>query len=185
MMKEFSMHILDIAQNSIRAEAQNVTVAIDEDLVGNRLSFYIEDNGTGMSAEVIEKVRDPFTTSRSTRKVGLGIPFLEQTCIQCGGGLDIESVVGEGTKITATLDYDSIDRPPMGDIAGCMHILFVMNPDIDFRYIHKHNGQAFEIGTAEIKEVLDGVPLSEPSVMEWIKENIVEGLADIGVGGNM
>jgi hypothetical protein len=179
MMRDFSMHVLDIAQNSIRAEAKLVTIEIVEDEINNRFAFTVEDDGFGMSAEMLRRVRDPFTTSRTTRKVGLGIPMLEQTCQMCGGGLDITSTEGVGTKLTAYMLYDSIDRPPLGDIEGSMHILLVTNTGLDFKYIHRFNEKVFELDTREIKEVLGGVPLDEPEVSAWVKENIAEGLAEI------
>ncbi len=180
MMKEFSMHILDIAQNSIRANATKITIEIDENITKDYLMFSIEDNGCGMTKEMIEKIRDPFTTSRETRKVGLGIPFLEQTCLMCGGSLDIKSKVGVGTKLTCRLLYNSIDRPPMGDIASSIHLLVIMNKDVSFKYIHTINDKQYMLDTEEVAEILgDEVPIDSPEISEWLKQNIVEGLAEL------
>ncbi|MDR1530725.1 MAG: ATP-binding protein [Clostridiales bacterium] len=186
MMRELSMHIMDITQNSVRADARNVEVRVCEDLRANKLSFSVSDDGCGMSPELVEKVRDPFTTSRTTRKVGLGIPMLEQTCLQCGGFLEISSQVGLGTAIKAQMDYDNIDRPPLGDMANTIHVLAIMNPDINLKYIHQYisasgQGREYCLDMAEVKEVLDGLPLDEPSVMEWIKGNIEEGLNGLNI----
>ncbi|MDR2903115.1 MAG: ATP-binding protein [Clostridiales bacterium] len=182
MMKDLSMHILDIAQNSVRAEATDILLEIDENPAENRLTITIGDNGKGMSAEMLESVRDPFTTSRTTRKVGLGIPMLEQTCLQCGGKLDLISTPGKGTTITASMDYNNIDRPPLGDLVDSLLILVITNQHINFKYSHIYNGNPFVFNTAEIKEVLGDVPFDEPDVRDWIKGFLTEGLAEIKEG---
>ncbi len=170
------MHILDIVQNSIRAEASYIKILVDEDIVNNRLTFSVSDDGCGMSEEMLRTVRDPFTTSRTTRKVGLGIPMLLQTCRMCNGDLTLDSELGKGTTITATMDYDNIDRPPMGDMANSLYILIVANPSMDFYYRHKINEHEFELDTKEIREVLGDVPLNAPDVCQWLKETIYEGM---------
>lgn len=176
MMKELSMHILDIVQNSIKAEANEIEIIITQSEQNDVLSIEITDNGCGMSEEMLSKVRNPFTTSRTTRKVGLGIPMLEQTCLQCGGELTLKSAVGTGTTVKASMSYKNIDRPPMGDLINTIHILFVTNLEIDFKFRYFFNELSFEIDTAQIKEILDGVPLNEPSVMLWLKESLAEGI---------
>lgn len=178
-MKELSMHILDIAQNSISAGANLITIEIVEDNARDIFSFLIVDDGCGMSPEVLQNVRNPFTTSRTTRKVGLGIPMLEQSCLQCGGHLELESEVGKGTRLFAVMEYNNIDRPPMGDIKNSMYLLILMNPDRDFVYRHTYNENLYELDTRELKEVLDGVPLNDPSVAEWLKDNIFGGIDEI------
>lgn len=178
MMKELSMHILDIVQNSIKAGASSIEIIIVENEQDDLLSIEITDNGRGMPEDMLESVRDPFTTTRTTRKVGLGIPMLEQTCLQCGGGLTIRSAEGAGTTVKAAMSRKNIDRPPMGDLIDTMHILFVTNLEIDFIFRYLFNEFLFEIDTAQIKDILDGVPLNEPSVMQWLKDSLTEGLAD-------
>ncbi len=178
MLREISMHILDIAQNSIVADATEIKISVNEDIDHNMLSFSIEDNGKGMTSEMTESVRDPFTTSRTTRPVGLGIPFLDQTCRQCGGCLTIQSEVGVGTKLVATMEYDNIDRPPLGDMAGSIQVLFIGHNGVNIIYEHTVNDKSFSISVKEIEEVLDGVPLNEPSVAIWIKENIEESILE-------
>lgn len=176
MMKELSMHILDIVQNSIKAGASNIEITIIQNEPDDIMSIEIADNGCGMSEEMLGKVRNPFTTSRTTRKVGLGIPMLEQTCLQCGGELALKSAPGEGTTIKAAMSYKHIDRPPMGDLINTIHILLVTNLDIDFIFRYFFNELSFEMDTAQIKEILDGVPLNEPSVMLWLKDSLTEGI---------
>lgn len=176
------MHILDVVQNSIAAGARQIDVTIDQDEASNRFSFCVEDNGKGMTPEFLAQVRDPFTTTRTTRRVGLGIPLLEQTCEMCGGQLILESTPGKGTLLKAEMQDDNIDRPPLGDIASTMLILLTTTETADFTYVHRHNGAAFRIDTREIKEVLgEDIPLSSPEVMAWIKENLEEGLAEIDI----
>lgn len=180
-MKELSLHILDIAKNSVKAKASLIEVIINEDEEKNLLSIGINDNGCGMTEEFLKTVRDPFSTTRTTRKVGMGIPLFEAASVQCGGGLDITSEVGVGTKVTATFMLNHIDRAPLGDMPGTMKTLIWGSPEIDFLYRHTKNGQEFTLDTREIKQVLGGVPLDNPDVLAWIDEYIIEGLNGISV----
>ncbi len=179
MMKDFSMHILDIVQNSIRANATKIEIKVTEDEMADLFLFSVADNGSGMSEAFMKEVRNPFTTSRTTRKVGLGIPMLEQTCQQCDGNLEIKSTLGVGTTIIATMSYKNIDRPPMGDLCSSIHIVVVTNPTVQFKYIHKFNNKEYILDTEVVQEILEDVPITEPSVMKWLKEDIEAGLAEI------
>jgi len=180
-MKELSLHILDIAKNSVKAKASLIEVIINEDEEKNLLSIGINDNGCGMTEEFLKTVRDPFSTTRTTRKVGMGIPLFEAASQQCGGKLDITSEVGVGTKVCATFELNHIDRAPLGDMPGTMKTLIWGSPEIDFLYRHTKNGQEFTLDTREIKQVLGGVPLDNPDVLAWIDEYIIEGLNGISV----
>ena len=180
-MKELSLHILDIAKNSVKAKASLIEVIINEDEEKNLLSIGINDNGCGMTEEFLKTVRDPFSTTRTTRKVGMGIPLFEAASQQCGGKLDITSEVGVGTKVMATFELNHIDRAPLGDMPGTMKTLIWGSPEIDFLYRHTKNGQEFTFDTREIKQVLGGVPLDNPDVLAWIDEYIIEGLNGISV----
>jgi hypothetical protein len=153
-MKDLSLHILDIAQNSISAKAALIQIVIEEDKVNNRYVLIIEDNGTGMSAEVLAKVTDPYTTSRKTRKVGMGLPLLKLNAEFANGNLDITSELGVGTKITAMFEFDHIDRVPIGDISGIVVMLASMNPNIEFIYKHITPKGEYCFDTKEIKELL-------------------------------
>ena len=124
-MKELSLHILDIVKNSVKAKADLIEIKIDEDRAGNRLVIEIIDDGCGMSEEFLKRVRDPFTTTRTTRKVGMGIPLFEMAAVMAGGSFDISSKVGEGTKVAAVFAYDSIDRAPLGDMVGTMQTIYI------------------------------------------------------------
>lgn len=177
-MRELSLNVLDIAQNSIVADATLVTVAVEE--ADGMLRILIEDNGRGMTAEQLEQIRDPFYTTRTTRRVGMGIPLFRMAAEMAGGTLSIESEVGVGTTVTASFRLDHIDRMPLGDIAGTMESLIQLNPTIDFVYRHTVNGQEFVLDTRELREILGDVPLSEPDILAWISGNLEEGIQSLG-----
>ena len=174
-MQDISMHILDIVENSIRAKATVIQIHIKEDREENLFSFTVTDNGKGMSPALLKEVKNPFTTSRTTRKVGLGIPMLNQTCQMCGGTLEIESKEQAGTRLTASMELNHIDRPPLGDISSTIYILIISNPWIDFHFTYQ-NKEIFVFDTIKIKEALDGVPITEPEISRWIKEALQEGI---------
>lgn len=173
-MRDLSMHVLDIVQNSIKAGAALVTVAFDVDQDGI-LTFSVRDDGCGMSPAFLERVTDPFTTTRTTRKVGLGIPMLKQSAETCGGTFGIESEEGKGTFIHASFDLKNIDCIPMGDICDSLLTLVVLNPERpEFLYHAASPEQEALFDTREIRQALSGVPLNEPSVTAWMKESIEE-----------
>lgn len=178
-MRELSLHITDIVQNSIVAGAKLVTVEISENTEKNLFEIVIGDNGKGMSEELVKKVSDPFTTSRTTRKVGLGIPLFKNAAEMTGGYLSIDSVLGEGTKVKATFAHDHIDRQPLGDIAGTMLATIVSHTDVDFYYKHSYNGKDFVFDTREVRAVLGDISFSEPDVYMWIKGCLEEGEREI------
>lgn len=171
-MEDISLHILDIAENCITAEASRIRIKIVEDTRDNILTVEVNDNGRGMEKELLENATDPFYTTRTTRKVGLGIPLLAQSAREGGGDISVQSKRGEGTSIKATFQYDHIDRRPLGDIGQTMIILIVSNPDIDFIFEHKVNDSEYTLNTAEIKKELDGVPINTPEVIRIIKDDI-------------
>lgn len=174
-MKELSLHILDIVQNSIVAGASVVTLEITEDTAGDVLEFIVTDNGKGMSPDFMQRVMDPFTTSRTTRKVGLGLPLLKHACEACGGSLQITSTVGEGTVVTARFGYSHIDRQPLGDMAQTMHGLMTSHEAVDFVYRHTKDQVTFSADTREMKTILGDVPLSAPEVLLWLLEYLRDG----------
>jgi len=176
------LHILDIAENSVRAGSSLVHIDICIDANKDDLTIIIDDNGSGMSEELVERVKSPFTTSRTTRKVGLGIPLFTASCEITGGRLDIESEIGKGTKLTARLKFSHIDRPPLGDIAETVATLTLMNPSMDFVFSAKYN-ETFEYDTRQIKATLGDVPITYPEVMVFIREYLQEGIKQV-FGGN-
>lgn len=183
-MKELSLHILDIVQNSIAAGANLVNINIVEDLTTDIFAIEVIDNGCGMNKEYAEKIKDPFTTGRKSRKVGLGIPLLYAASKRCEGDLEIQSEKGKGTRISAWLKHSHIDRAPLGNMVETMEILIACNPDVDFIYNHKINGKEFNFDTREIKKILGVVPINETDVLVWLKEFLKEGLNSINGGAN-
>ena len=177
-MRELSLNVLDVAQNSIAAAATLVTIEIEE--AKGMLTIRIGDNGRGMTDEQLEQIRDPFYTTRKTRRVGMGIPLFRMAAEMAGGSLAIESEVGVGTTVTACFGLDHIDRMPLGDMVGTMDTLIRLNPGIDFLYRHTVDERSFELDTRSLREVLDGVPLSEPDIMDWIDANLTEGIQSLG-----
>lgn len=179
-MKELSEHILDIAKNSVEAGARQVEITLDEDEQG-WLTIVIADDGRGMSEALLRKVSDPFTTTRTIRKVGMGIPLYRQTAEQTGGSLEIQSVPGAGTTVTARVNVRHLDCPPAGDLPGSIALLIQGSPDIDFMYRHTVPGGAVTLDTRDLRQELGGeVALSEPAVFQWIREYLSEQEAQIG-----
>jgi hypothetical protein len=175
-MKELSLHILDIVQNSITAEASRIEVLIDENISENQYVIIIIDNGKGMDEEMLQLVTNPFFTTRTTRKVGVGISLFKQNAEQTGGSLTIESKIGEGTKVKAIFGYDHLDRPVLGDMAGTMTLLIGANPQIRFIYNHNTSLSEFEFDTNEVKEELGKVPINHPDILKALRELIEENL---------
>ncbi len=173
-MRELSLNILDIAQNSITANASLITIEIAENTVEHTLLIGIYDNGKGMSETQVKSVIDPFFTTRTTRKVGMGIPLFKMAAEQTGGNLEIESELGVGTQIRAIFKTDSVDFTPLGDVASTIQMLITMNTDRDFVYKHKVDKKEFVCDTRELKAILGDVPLDTYEVSQWILEFIKE-----------
>ncbi len=173
-MEELSLHILDIVQNSIAAGATLIEIEIAEDTDADTLTVTIKDNGKGMSEETVKAVTDPFTTSRSTRRVGLGIPLLKLAAELTGGKLEISSELAVGTIIKTVFGHSHIDRQPLGDMASTIHQLVVMNEAIDFLYTHKVNSKEISLDTKELRNILGEVAFSNYEVSLWILEYLRE-----------
>lgn len=177
-MKELSLNVLDITKNSTKAGATLVTIYIQES--EDELVISIEDNGCGMDEETVKEVTDPFYTTRTTRKVGMGIPLLKMAAEQTGGYIDIKSVTidsdgaNHGTKITACFNKKHIDFTPLGDIVSTVQLLVQGDPNVDFVYIHDKNSGRVELDTRELREVLEDVPLNSFEVLSWIGDNLKE-----------
>ncbi len=173
-MRELSLNILDIAQNSISAGASLTEILVKENTTEKTLLIGIYDNGKGMSDEQVKNVQDPFFTTRTTRKVGMGIPLFKLAAEQTGGSFKITSELGVGTRVDALFKTDSIDFTPLGDIEATVSTIVSMNEDKDFVYTRSVDEKEFVFKSADIKKILDGVPLSEPSVINWIEDYIRE-----------
>lgn len=180
VFRDLAQHILDIAENGIKADATLLNIDIHEQLDDDRLTITVRDNGHGMDGEMLARVVDPWFTTRTTRNVGLGIPFFKQTAEMCGGRFEIRSEPGRGTATKATFQHSHIDRPPLGDVTGTLLCLIVGNSDVDFDYHHRVNDRDFSLETREIREILgDEVPLSDPGVLAFLRETLEEGLASL------
>ena len=178
-MQELSLNILDVAQNSVVAGASLIEIEIAASEENSLLSIMIKDNGKGMDRQTLANVENPFFTSRTTRKVGLGIPLFKMAAQQTGGDFAITSAVGVGTTVKAVFDTSHIDFTPLGDVWDTVAILIQMNEDIDFVYTVKKGEAEFVCDTRQLKEVLEGAPLSDPMVVRWIKEFIEENQFEI------
>ena len=173
-MRELSLNVLDIAQNSIAAGAALTEITVQEDTADDRIVITVKDTGRGMTPAQVRKVSDPLYTPRTTRKVGMGIPLFRMAADMAGGGLSIASAPGKGTTVTATFVRSHIDRMPLGDMTGTVVALIRMNPDRDFRYVRRYNDREFALDTRELREVLGDVPLDTPEVAAWISGYIEE-----------
>ncbi len=179
-MKELSLNILDITENSVKAGATLTEILIDE--TDNLLTIKIKDNGCGMNEETVKSVVDPFYTTRTTRKVGLGVPLIKLAAEQTGGKFSIESSVDEinhGTLITAEFVKGHIDFTPLGDIVSTITTLIQGHPDTDFKFVHNKNGAAVSLMTTEIRDVLGDVPLNTYDVIKWIEDYLFEQYNEI------
>ena len=176
------MNVLDVAENSTRAGASLVQIAVEADTVLDRLTIVIADDGCGMTPEQVAQVTDPFYTSRTTRKVGLGVPFFKYAAESTGGSFTIQSEPGTGTTVTAVITLSHIDRMPLGDITSTIHTLVVYHPDTEFLYRYRYNDRSFVLDTREFREVLDGVPFDTPEISEYIKDYLSENKLDTDGG---
>lgn len=173
-MRELALHILDIAENGVNAGAGLLTISILEEKERNTLAVTIEDDGSGIAEGVLEKVTDPFYTTRVTRRVGLGLSLFRETSRRCDGHFSITSVEGKGTWVTATFRLDHLDLPPLGNVAGCIVALIAGHPEVELVYTHRVNGEEFALDTRDIKKELDDVPINAPKVLQYLGKVIQE-----------
>jgi anti-sigma regulatory factor (Ser/Thr protein kinase) len=171
-MEDLSLHILDIAENSINAGAKNIEINIIEDTKNNLLTLEIIDNGKGMDPETKNKVTDPFYTSRTTRKVGLGLPMLKDSAEAANGKIEIDSRPGSGTKVTANFQLSHIDRKPIGNIAETLVALIAGNPNTEISYIEKSDSNKFIFDSNEIKNRIKDGQINSPEVLIFIRNYI-------------
>lgn len=179
MLPEISLNILDIAQNSISAKASLIQIMVETDSEQNLLNVTIADDGKGMTEEMLTAVTDPFFTTRTTRSVGLGIPFFKQAAECTGGNFSVNSFPGSGTTVTAQFHTDHIDCMPLGDVNATVYALVTMNSAIDFVYERRVDGRSFVLDTRQMREILGDVPFDEPEVAEFIRSYLEENETDI------
>ena len=174
-MEEISLHILDIAENSLRAGAKNVEILVIRDRAQDLLKIDVRDDGNGMDAETLARARNPFFTTKH-KKTGLGIPLLAQAAEQAGGGLTIDSAPGSGTRVTVTFQWSHIDRPAMGAMADTLLTIIAGHPELDLVYEECLDGHAFRLDTREIKNELDDVPINSSAVLEALRGMLKDGM---------
>ena len=184
-MTEISLNILDVAENSTRAGASLVTITVSADTAADRLTVVIDADGCGMTEEQVGHVTDPFFTTRTTRKVGLGVPFFKYAAESTGGSFTIQSQPGVGTTVTAVFVLSHIDRMPLGDISSTIHTLVVYHPDTDFRYIYEYDGKSFTLDTREFREILGDVPFDTPEISSYIMEYLTENKLETDGGASL
>ena len=179
-MLEISLHILDIVNNSVKANASLISVEVREAIAENILEIKIGDNGCGMDQEFLSQVLDPFRTTRTTRKVGMGLSLFKAAAENTGGSLKIDSQKDVGTNVKVQFVYDHIDRQPLGDMGETMLTLISGNTSIDFVYTHSVDDKVFSLDTREVKQILgEDVSLGSPEIVRWLSEYIKEGLEEI------
>jgi anti-sigma regulatory factor (Ser/Thr protein kinase) len=174
-MEDISLHILDIAENSIRADAKCVTIIVARDEKNDLLRVEVIDDGKGMDAETLARVRDPFFTTKH-KKTGLGIPLLTQAAEQTGGKLVIESAPGAGTRVSVTFGLSHMDRPAIGNMAETLITLIAGHGDRDYIYEEREGEFSFRFDTREIKADLDGVPIDSPAALEAVRGLLQDGI---------
>ncbi len=181
-MEDLSLHILDIVENSIEAGADRVDILLEEDTTRDRLLLEIKDNGKGMDEGTAKKVTDPFFTTKTVRRIGLGLPFLKQAAHECEGCLTVTSEKGKGTTISAVFRRSHIDRKPIGDMGATIMVLIAGNPDVDFIFRYRRDDYTYGLDTREIRDELDGIPINSPEVLDVLRKDIEKGLRASGAG---
>ena len=173
-MKELSLYILDLVQNSLRAQAKCICIWVKDSASEDRLEIAIEDDGHGMDSALLARVTEPFITTRTTREMGMGIPLFQMAAQLTGGGFDIDSTLGRGTTLKGVFVRSHIDTPPLGDMAETLVTLVHGAPDVDFSYRYQTDAQTLTFDTKEIREILEDLPLNMPDVLSWIREHLKE-----------
>ncbi len=179
-MRELSLHVLDLIENSLAAGAQRVRVSIDEDTRANSFRICVADDGCGMDAETQARAVDPYYTTRTTRHVGLGLPLMKAAAERCAGCFDLTSQLGKGTTVTAVFQRDHIDRAPLGDMVSTLMGALLRGGDRwDLEYIHRVDDRKFELDTAQIREVLGDISFGHPAVREWLESYLRQGYEEL------
>ena len=175
-MRELSLHILDVVENGITAGGNCIWIKVEEDHQADQLKILIRDNGHGMPLEKQQNINDPFITSRTTRRVGLGLSLLAAAAERCEGTMRVDTAPGKGTEVEATFRHSHIDRAPLGDMAATVTTLIIGNPGIDFVYSHRIDGEEFSLDTREIRAEMEDLSLSDPLVIHHLAESIRSSL---------
>jgi len=171
-MEDLSLHILDIVENSIGAGARHVEIRVRESLQDDLLSIEIDDDGSGMREETLEKATDPFFTTRTTRRIGLGLSLFEQAAKRAGGEFTIASRPGAGTKVRGVFQHSHVDRQPLGDVAQTLLTLAIGNPQTEFTYLHRTGDSEVSFGTREIQAQLGDTPIHSPQGLAAVRRSL-------------
>lgn len=178
-MRELALHLLDLAENSIRAGATLIEIIVTENSQADMLTLEISDNGRGMSREMLAKATDPFFTTKDVRRTGLGIPLFSQAAKTAGGSFSITSEEGKGTKISAAFRSSHIDRQPLGDLPGALAAIIVGNPEMDIRLVCRKDSRVYAFDTKELRAELEEIPLNHTEVLNVLRNNIRQGLDEL------
>ncbi|GAB4557521.1 MAG: ATP-binding protein [Anaerolineae bacterium] len=178
-MRELALHLMDIAENSVTAGARTVEIAVEESVADDRLRLTVSDDGPGMDEETARRVLDPFVTSRTTRRVGLGLPLLKAAAEACNGSLTLASAPGQGTRVEAEFQRSHIDRMPLGDLPGTFLALVIGWPQVHWVFRYRWDDGEFVFDDEPIKEALGDVPLTEPAVLSFLREQLADGIAQV------
>jgi anti-sigma regulatory factor (Ser/Thr protein kinase) len=181
-MEDISLHILDIVENSINAGATLVKIRITEKSSEDIFTVRVEDNGRGIPQEHLREALDPFYTTRTTRKIGMGLALLAQSARETGGDINISSAANKGTVVEARFRPGHIDMRPLGDIADTLIVLITGNPRVDFDFSYVKDGRECKFDTREIKAELDGVPINSAAVTVHLRSHLRDILTDIERG---
>ncbi len=179
-MRELSLHILDLVQNSIEAGALQVILEIIEDTkVSDTMTIRVTDDGRGMDEATRKTAFDPFVTTRATCRVGLGLSLIDMSTKRCGGYVTIDSAPGRGTAVEALYKHSHLDRQPLGNIVETVKTIVIANPDLAFRYCHTVNNNTFSFATQEITGILGNISLTHPDVLVWLHGYLTHGLMNL------
>ena len=183
-MREIALHLLDMAENSVVAESRNISMEVHEDLLHDRLTACVIDDGRGMDAQTVQKVQDPFYTTRRTRNVGLGIPLLKQASEMAEGSFRLDSEPGKGTRVEAVFRHSHLDRMPLGDLAFTFLTVLIADPNINWRFLYrvtKQNAEDrdFVFENTKLKSELGNISLTEPEVLTFVRGLIEEGMREV------
>jgi len=181
-VREIALHVLDIVENSVAAGATRVDITVCESSSDDTITIVVQDNGKGMNQDLLACVSDPFVTTRTTRRVGLGIPLLKAAAEACNGYLRIDSTPGKGTRLEVQFQRSHIDRMPLGDLAGTVLTLLIAFPQVRWVFRHVVDGREFCFDSEPIVKELDGVPLTEPAILSFVKQLLHEGIARVRQG---
>ena len=185
-MREIALHLLDIAENSVAAESQNISIHVHEDLCHDSLSVSVIDDGRGMDVETVQSAQDPFYTARTTRNVGLGIPLLKSAVEMTDGSFSLQSQPGKGTWVEAEFRHSHIDRMPLGDLSSTFLTLLISHPDVDWTFLYRFTekdraSRDFLFESAELKAELGSISLTEPEVLTFLRNIFEEGMEEVAL----